>query len=458
MAQGKMRGFYEEDSHIFIGQKYKETAMVFRYVQVSKRFELQLISGKKGPEMYSSREVLSGIEIARAYFEEGKKVQIDYHKHNPYEGKDFWDDCNLYGMANISVKAAKIMPETYHNMKGTILQYSALQKYQKAVGEVNPFDYMERYLQTPQIEMLVKLNLIKVVEKLVRCHYGIVSNVNAKRPDEFLGIRKGRVKFLEENQGDEQLLKVMQMEKQLDQNWTDKQIKDLAEIWMSGFGVGLAMKYMTVQKLLNRIAKYAGCEFGTGCTYAEEVLRQTAITYFDYLDMRQKLGYNLENTVYQQPRDLLLAHNKMVMESNKGEMDKRCKEVSEKFPLIRKHYRSLRKKYFYEDDEFLIRPARSAEEIVMEGRILHHCVGGNDYLGKHNNGVTIILLLRLKKKPEVPYVTIEIDGNNKIIQWYGANDKKPDEEHIAGWLKQYVQILRNSEVDETAGIPLKVTA
>ena len=57
------------------------------------------------------------------------------------------------------------MPETYTNMTGTFLQYSAMKEYQMAAGVIDPVEYLERYIQTPQIEMLVKLGLIKTVEK-----------------------------------------------------------------------------------------------------------------------------------------------------------------------------------------------------------------------------------------------------------------------------------------------------
>ena len=189
-CQGKVKGTCDKYIHLFLGQKYKENGMVMRYVKVGKKWTLGFICGDKGPEMYNASEELSGVELARAYFEPGKKVQIDYHKHNPYTGKDFWDDCNLYGMANIPISAGLIMSETYEEMKGTIFQYSALQEYAKNVREVNPIDYLERYSQTPQIEVLVKMGLTDVVEKLVKCYYGIVADENARRPDQFLGIRK----------------------------------------------------------------------------------------------------------------------------------------------------------------------------------------------------------------------------------------------------------------------------
>ena len=449
-CQGKVRSGITKTIHLFLGNRYKETGFVMRYIEVTKDWRLGLIAGEKGTEMYNSCEELSGVEVARAYFEEGKKTQIDYHKHNPYSGEDYWDDCNLYGMNNIRIESAPVLSQTYREMEGTLIQYCALEEYKKEVREVNAIEYMERYLQTPQIEMLVKMGLIGVVNELVRCRYGIVAGEYAKRPDQFLGIKKERVRQLIREKGDIELLKVMQMERRMDQNWTEEQIGQLAELGAERGLLTTATKYMTVQQFLNRVKKYAGCEYGTNCSTAVSRLKSTAQTYTDYLNMREALGYDLHNTVYQQPKNLGAAHQKMVMESNEKEMDERMMEVKVRFPMIRKNYRTLRGRYYYEDDSFLIRPARSAEEIVMEGRALHHCVGGNNYLEKHDSGTSYILMLRGKSEPEIPYITVEIDAlTDKILQWYGAHDKKPDEKNMQKWLNQYITRLKCGERKET---------
>lgn len=440
-CQGKVKSSIGKSTHVFLGQKYKENGMVFRYIEVSKEWQLEEICGTDGPEMYNACEVMSGVEIARGYFEEGKPLQKDYHKRNPYTGVDYWDDCNLYGMSNIKVGEAPILPETFTEMQGTIFQYSALREYYMAAGNLNPIDYMERYLQIPQIEMLTKLGMTDVVKELVSCRYGIVYSKYATRPDTFLGIRKDKVKFLIKKKGDVKILKIMQMERRLEQNWSEKQIKDLTEIQADQEDISRVLRIMTLQKALNQIEKYAGCRFGSGCSNAMERIKHTARTYFDYLSMRFQLGYNMNNTVYQRPKDIEAAHNKMMLEIDKEENDKRMLEVAERFPLIRKNYRKLRNRYFFEDENFIIRPARSAEEIVQEGRILHHCVGGNNYLKKHNEQESIILMLRFKEKQEIPYITVEIE-EERIVQWYGAHDRKPDEKNMKRWLDAYVTRLK----------------
>ena len=456
--QGTVQDSFGRTSHIFIGQKYKGTGMVFRYFAVWKEYRMELVGGDNGPVMENACEELSGAEIARVYFEEGKKPQKDYHKQSTWNGKDFWDDCNLYGMANISIDEAPILRETWEAMKGTILQYSAMKEYEAAEGScINPVDYAERYLQTPQIEMLVKLGLIKVVDNLVKCRYGIVANDHADRVDSFLGIRKEHIRQLIRYQGDLGILKVMKIEKQMGQRWSDEQIECLEELGIDTMArLDLVLGHMGVQTFLNLIGKYAGAGYGTGCSHAVSRLRSVKQTYFDYLGMRQELGYDLGNTVYLMPKDLDAAHQAMVMEFNKKEADARIREVQMKFPMIRKHYRRLRRKFYYEDGGFIIRPARDAGEIVKEGRLLHHCVGGNNYLEKHNDGESVILFLRCVKTPDVPYITVEIRTDDlKLMQWYGAHDKKPDKENMGRWLDVYVTKLKcgltGTEEAEDAG-------
>lgn len=428
-CQGKIKGEYSKKTHLFLGQRYKEDGAVLRYVEIEKAWTLGFIEGNDGPEMYNAAEELSGVEVARAYFEPGKKVQIDYHKHDLYRNEDFWDDCNLYGLANIDIKAATIMPETYEELKNTIFRYSGLKEYDEQEQEVNPIRYLQNYQKTPQIEILAKLGLSEIVKGINEGRTGIIVDASAKRLDALLGIRRERTKKLIEEKGDARLLRVLQIEKSLDQHWTEEQVNHLRETGLDIAHIAFVLNYMTIQKLLNRIEKYAGCAYETNCGRAVANIRNTAIIYIDYLMMRERRGYDLHNTVYQQPRDLSAAHRQMVTETNREEVKKRLEETEERYENIKKRYRSLRKEYCYEDATYLIRPARSAEEIVMEGRILHHCVGGDNYLSKHNEGKSYILMMRYQKEPETPYITIEINPEQKrIVQWYGERDTKPDKE------------------------------
>lgn len=91
--------------------------MVFRYIELIKEWKLELMADDKEEIMHNASEEISGIEVARAYLMPGEKTQIDYHKHSWVDGKDYWDDCNLYGNANITIHAGRILPHTYREMR-----------------------------------------------------------------------------------------------------------------------------------------------------------------------------------------------------------------------------------------------------------------------------------------------------------------------------------------------------
>lgn len=445
--QGKARASKEQKKDVFLVDRYLEKGVILRSITVYKEWQLEEACGEKGPEMHAAYEKITGIEVARTYFLPGKKVHTDYHKHDRYAGKDFWDDCNLYGMNNIRIEKGLVCPPSFENIKGTFLRYSALEQYAAEVGELNVKDYLERYMEFPQIEMLVKMGMREIVEHMVDHECGLIRDRSARRMDRLLGIRKDKVKLLAAQNGSITVLKILQKEKHLGANWTWQQVMGLEELGAWNKELEPALEVMSLQRLLNIISGYAGCGYGTGCSHAVGRLEAAAREYLDYLQMRKSLGYDMGNTVGQKPRDLHAAHDRMAAEQNQKKEDERLKEAAEKFPDIKKDYRKLWKQYFYEDGMYLIRPARSAEEIVREGRALHHCVGGDNYLRKHNDGHSYILMLRFKQMPETPYVTVEISGTDRILQWYGAHDKKPDQENVQEWLDKYLERLKGGSLN-----------
>lgn len=57
-------------------------------------------------------------------------------------------------------------------------------------------------------------------------------------------------------------------------------------------------------------------------------------------------------------------------------------------------------------------------------------------------------MLRQQISPEVPYITVEIDrSNGRILQWYGVNDKKPDEKKIEIELEKWKQTVKQRETE-----------
>ena len=73
----------------------------------------------------------------------------------------------------------------------------------------------------------------------------------------------------------------------------------------------------------------------------------------------------------------------------------------------------------------MIRAPMNKDEVLAEGRKLQHCVGG--YAERHVQGKTTILFMRKVKKPDEPWLTIEMNKND-LVQIHGF---KNEGEHTA---------------------------
>lgn len=119
----------------------------------------------------------------------------------------------------------------------------------------------------------------------------------------------------------------------------------------------------------------------------------------DYWEMAKKLGENVADNNIKYPQNLVGAHNSVLMRMEFEEK----KELREKFG---ERYEAL-KRFSYSYKGLEIRPARSENELIKEGRILRHCVA--TYAKSHASGNTAILFIRKSKEPDEPFFTLEFD-------------------------------------------------
>lgn len=293
---------------------------------------------------------------------------------------------------------------------------------------------LEAYVNNPALEMYTKSGMKHLVTALV--NNGGKNKLiyrNGKTLQKQLRLKdKALIKRFVESKGDMDLLRVLQYEQKYNVRWTKEQEAFVMEYAKD---IPIFFKYMTLQQLMNRIEKYSKEKDSYGT-------RSTVLRYRDFLLMREELGYDMTNELYAHPKHLRQKHDELVTEKNLKRDTERMEKADAKFSKIKKNFHKIDKKYHFETEEYLIRPARSASEIIREGCTLHHCVGRNDwYIGKHDKGESYIMFLRKKEEPDTPYYTIEICGT-RIVQWYSLNDRKPDKEIIQAVLDQWMEYLK----------------
>lgn len=137
--------------------------------------------------------------------------------------------------------------------------------------------------------------------------------------------------------------------------------------------------------------------------------------YVDYLNECIELDFDMTCKSVLVPQNLHEAHQRTIELLREKRDKKRAEELKgkqEKFE--KKLLPKYNKKYSFEAGDYLIRPAKSATELISEGNALNHCVGR--YADSYLTGGLIILLIREKSEPDKPFYTMEISLSGDVIQ------------------------------------------
>lgn len=132
----------------------------------------------------------------------------------------------------------------------------------------------------------------------------------------------------------------------------------------------------------------------------------------DYLDMAEAMGMDLKNKRVLFPKDLKAEHDKLIAR-------KKAKENKELSKAIKEASKKL-ERYDFSLGAMLIRPARSWNELFLEGQYNNHCV--ETYSRRMAEGRTAIFFVRKADDPDVPFYTLEL-RNKEVIQCRTKNNK-----------------------------------
>ena len=426
-ADGKA-GTVRDDGKCTLFQKLENGGYVIRYFRINREIYRERYMKPEETLTETKRIILD------EWMRPGKHYVWDIF---PTINKLRW--CNGgHGYDNSFGNSGRMYPYNLtEQLKDSDLRYVPLEELMEKSDCIirNATIFMKRAEDHYRVaEYLIKCRLYKLAAEFLesdRLELGGHLNVCAGSILQCLGITKEQLRILQKLNGGTSLMQIITAVNTHKVALTGEQIIQMYSEGISWRFVSY-MRGTTPHKMLRYISS---------CTNRTE--------YLDYLDMRQKCEYDMTDSIILYPRDMKAAHDKMVQETNERAAEIRLKEVREKFPNIQEMFEPLNKKYSFEYKSYVIRPAKSAAEIVMEGRILHHCVGGDNYLRGHNSGRNIILMLRKKEEPDTPWYTVEyVVDTGKIRQYYAHHDTKPFEKAVSKWLDRWLKEVKKRELKE----------
>lgn len=153
------------------------------------------------------------------------------------------------------------------------------------------------------------------------------------------------------------------------------------------------------------------------------------------------------------PATLLSHRDRLMKEAVRArhalEADAVPTEVARELTPFERHTEEL-SAHSFADDLYLVRPPRSAAEVVSEGEKLHHCVAR--YVSAYEQAETDLFLMRRVEEPEVPFVTIEVRGG-RVRQAHGAFNATLSPQERA-WVAKWCQRegFAFGDVDHALGV------
>lgn len=377
------------------------------------------------------------LSFLRPGYERIYQIWGDHIKKSTHFNIDKNCDVHELGSSIISESSLKYYPS---NM--TRLICAVVEKETNHV--IAKYNTLRTYANAPAIESLYKIGLYNICRSLIWSggHTRDIKKT-AKEAADILMVSKEGFGYIRRNANDDRyILEIIRyMEKNnIPLNDNNIEIIKSLEIHHSSKNAIMTthlLMYQSIQKLYNYLNKQK---------HSYDSITDVLNEYYDYIKQRESQEDDLSNTVYLRPRDLHTTYMTLLDDVEHLKNEKYIAEMSEKYKNIRERSAKIPKKYTWQQADFLIRPAKSAEEIVMEGRLLHHCVGSDaqGYMKRFNEGKDWILLVRHIQSPTVPFVTVEL-VNNKIRQWYGIKDSKPDRENVEAFLNAYIQHITEKE-------------
>ncbi len=318
-------------------------------------------------------------------------------------------------------------------LEESALRYSGLDQWledgiREGMQECTVARYLAAYCRKPGLELAVKWGLNDVVRDLVysRKTNGRSVRWDAKTPWEFLKISRADWKAYRESRcASVELL-------QQNRKTFHMPVPELLEIedcylaggnysdWQSRTKI-LCEKGIPVREQVRYIRKQEKLSDRTPSAWLR--------LWVDYLTEAEKAGRDVSINGAIMPRDLQTAHDDMVElnrlnreqlreQAQQRQIDQ-LNQGAKKYGVRRE---TLRKKYEYRSGGLMIRVPEEAGEIIREGNVLRICVGG--YAARHLSGATTILFLRRVRKPNTPYVCIEInEKTNQIVQIHGYRNE-----------------------------------
>jgi hypothetical protein len=370
-------------------------------------------------------------EDFRTFFQYSGAKQQFYYYHHHISGVDEWIiPCNgYYGEPVDGVVYTENLKRIF---KGTKFQNSGLLEFiSYDDAPMRSDDYLSGYLDSPALEQLSKIGMTRLVRAAFGNSYSwhhVFDKPDASNPAEALGVTKQELKEMRALNISGEGLELWKDMKKAGYFVNTEMMKRL---WKFG---------ITQFCYLEQIAKYGDILKTLDYMQKQGEKERDLNDWADYLRNCKRLGYDIRDKHVKYPRDFRKMHDRVAEEVVKVQSKLRHR-------AFRTLYRKYSDIYGFEDRNYVVVFPKTPNDLIREGREMDHCVG--TYIDRYADGESIILFIRRREAPDVPFITAEVSPDNRPVQIQDKHDTEPPEKVMKFW-KKYQDIVLTAAADKAA--------
>lgn len=329
-------------------------------------------------------------------------------------------------------------------IRTTHLRYSCTKEiveYVRKTSRINSVydyeNYIELYVNFPVTEILYKTGNMDILQKIKWRDM----DKKGKSPAQMLKIERRYLRYFTDGENPvtyydllyyQNLTKVEEKE---GYRFNEKELQYFSEI-DNKLALKIAqsgiLKNVGVIKIDNYIKKLM---FYNIDECASIMYNDNLNDWLDYISALKDDGRDITNefVIFPPVNRFRQMHDEITNRIDVAENNEAIEKIDEMLP-------ALQEAFTFRKDGFLITPPlKTAKEIIMEGEILHHCVGR--YVKKVLEGRCMILFVRKESYANNPYYTMEINPELSIEQCRGHKNcaMTPEVEKITN---EYIDFIR----------------
>ncbi|MBP1736761.1 MAG: hypothetical protein H6Q60_642 [Oscillospiraceae bacterium] len=425
-ANGRAGFFLTRDNYVYLIQRCRDGFIVREFCA-----ERTYRKGEYQTPRVPCREV-------RRVIYDQQLAPRAYYWGNYKQRKMRWIACSPCSPSWGGSEEGRIYGKTLPHLAKKELKQTGLVQWIYDKVTVDPEKYLAVLKEVPQLEQIWKADLSRLTKECMKECHNVRDRIQVPGAPgliKALGLDSQGLRRLREQNGGHRFLAWLQYEKH-----TGRSIPDEVISWFCSENIEASdLKFIRDKMSMVQIYNYICKQMPRFRKNSREVVN----TWADYLSMAIRLHMNTDDEIIFRARKLRQRHDELVQRCQEKAIDLQIEEISQKYPHVNGICQSLKEKYEYTDRDYAVIAPAGVEDVLMEGRFLHHCVGSSErYWDRIERRESFVLFLRRAGEPKTAYYTLEIEPDGTVRQKRTEFDRQePDIEEATKFLAEWQKVI-----------------